>query len=98
MNSSDRRTWLKTAGFSGGLALLGGWNTNSTPGTHFGASIATNEIAKPNFNENPYGPLDTVRSAITKAFNPDHALEDLKYWIIPSQNCGFSGIVISHEA
>ena len=69
MNSIDRRTWLKTAGFSSGLALLGGWNISGTPVTHFKGAKDSDGIAKLNFNENPYGPSDIVRSAVTNAFD-----------------------------
>ena len=69
MNSIDRRTWLKTAGFSSGFALLGGWNLKAAPSNHYDISKGANEVAKLNFNENPYGPSDAVRSAVTNAFD-----------------------------
>lgn len=69
MNSIDRRTWLKTAGLYGGFTLIGGWNLNATPTNSLGLLKDANQVAKLNFNENPYGPSDTVKSAVTNAFD-----------------------------
>lgn len=69
MDSIDRRTWLRTAGFSSGLAILGGWNISSASTGQLELPNNAEKIAKLNFNENPFGPSKIVRSAITNAFN-----------------------------
>jgi len=69
MNHIDRRKWLKTAGLGGGFTLLGGLTPlvgsvgESLPNTF------ENKSAKLNSNENPFGPSQRVRSAITTAFD-----------------------------
>ncbi len=67
----DRRQWLKSTSIGGGFALLGGLEIAN--------ALTTEEITKFNprpltklirlsSNENPYGPSEKVRNAITSAF------------------------------
>ncbi len=67
MRNIDRRQWLRTMSLSGGFALLGGVNAFSlaAPQT-FGPP---NSLAKLNSNENPFGPSQRVRDAITSTFD-----------------------------
>jgi len=69
MKSFDRRAWLKTAGFSSGLAILGGWNISASVTDELPSFSDSKQLAKLNFNENPYGPSKIVRSAVTNAMD-----------------------------
>ena len=67
MKNTDRRSWLKTVGLSGGFALMGGLKalaleTPSKP-------IAKNSLIKLSSNENPFGPSKRVRKVITDSFD-----------------------------
>ena len=62
MKNIDRRSWLRTVGMSGSLALLGGLET-------FAINIDSRPILagapiRLNANENPYGPSEKVRKAL----------------------------------
>jgi histidinol-phosphate aminotransferase len=67
MKNIDRRQWLRTIGLSGGFALMGGLDTMALgiPSR----LLADGTIAKLNSNENPYGPSERVRKAITSSFD-----------------------------
>ncbi len=67
MRNIDRRQWLRTMSLSGGFALVGGINpfALATPQK----SVRTTNLAKLNSNENPYGPSQRVRDAITNTFD-----------------------------
>ncbi|MBT8186771.1 MAG: aminotransferase class I/II-fold pyridoxal phosphate-dependent enzyme [Croceitalea sp.] len=71
MKSIDRRKWLKTVGLTGGYTLLGGVGAIAMEYPKKLETTPDNPIAKLNSNENPFGPSNNVRAAITKAF--DHA-------------------------
>ncbi|MFN3998148.1 pyridoxal phosphate-dependent aminotransferase [Algoriphagus sp.] len=71
MKGLSRRDWLKRTSLGGGLALLGG--------TGIASSLSAEEIKKYNprpmvgpirlgSNENPYGPSESMRKAMTAAF------------------------------
>ena len=70
MNSIDRRNWLRTVGLGGSFALLGGVNTLTASKNKVNSPFLA-PVAKLNSNENPFGPSQKVRDAITNAF--DHA-------------------------
>lgn len=72
MQGLSRRDWLKRTSLGGGLALLGG--------TGIVSSLSAEEIKKYNprpmagpirlgSNENPYGPSESMRKAMTSAFD-----------------------------
>lgn len=72
MNGLSRRDWLKRTSLGSGLALLGG--------TGIVSSLSAEEIKKYNprpmagpirlgSNENPYGPSESMRKAMTAAFD-----------------------------
>ena len=72
MTGISRRNWLKSASLGGGLAMLGG--------TGLVSSLSAEEIRKYNprpldgpvrlgSNENPYGPSEKMRQAMTAAFD-----------------------------
>lgn len=73
MQPLNRRNWLKKAGMTGALSVLGGlkafsetrtdWEiANSTP-------IVNDEVIRLSSNENPLGPSKAVREAIINAFD-----------------------------
>lgn len=67
----NRRQWLKTATLAGGFTLFNGLNVKAlTPEEikHFNPRRLEDPI-RLSSNENPYGPSETVRNAVTKAFN-----------------------------
>lgn len=67
MNTIDRRKWLRTVGLSGGFALLGGFEglaIETSP-----KSLNNVGLVKLSSNENPYGPSERVRAAITNTFD-----------------------------
>lgn len=74
MTQLSRRQWLRTAGLAGAFSLMGGGQMLSamparTPGRpRPGSEI---ELIRLSSNENPYGPSEAVRKAMTEAF--DHA-------------------------
>lgn len=67
MKNIDRRKWLRTVGLSSGFALMGGLDALAieTPKK----SISNTGLVKLSSNENPYGPSERVRTAITNAFD-----------------------------
>lgn len=70
MTHFDRRTWLKTAGWAGAVALMGGATTSIQSRTSIMPDILPKTgPAMLNFNENPYGPSQAVRDAIVQHFN-----------------------------
>ncbi|MEQ9425212.1 MAG: histidinol-phosphate transaminase [Cyclobacteriaceae bacterium] len=69
MTQFNRRQWLKTAGLTGTLAFVSGYETlKATPGGAVNKPKANNLI-RLSSNENPYGPSAKVREAITKGFD-----------------------------
>lgn len=74
MTQLSRRQWLRTAGLAGAFSLMGGGQMLQamparTPGRpRPGSEI---EMIRLSSNENPYGPSEAVRKAMTEAF--DHA-------------------------
>ena len=80
MKTTDRRQWLKTIGLSSGFLVMGGLETLAMPAPKVGTF--KDNLARLNYNENPYGPSVKVRQAITDAFDeacryPDKALSEL---------------------
>ncbi len=78
MKNIDRRKWLKTVGLSGGFALMGGLEglAFETPRN----KISNTGLIKLSSNENPYGPSERVRTAISNAFDSAcrYPFEDLR--------------------
>ena len=67
----NRRAWLKTATLAGGFTLLNGLGIQPLSAAEikkFNPRKLTNPI-RLSSNENPYGPSENVRNAVTKAFN-----------------------------
>ena len=74
MTQYSRRKWLRTAGLAGALTALGGGQfLQARPESRLVATAAgaTGELIRMSSNENPYGPSEAVRRAMTEAF--DHA-------------------------
>ncbi|UWX56196.1 histidinol-phosphate aminotransferase family protein [Maribacter litopenaei] len=69
MNHIDRRNWLKTFALTGGLTAMGGLNALAITRPLKEKSNLLLDVAKLNSNENPYGPSEKVRTAITAAFD-----------------------------
>lgn len=69
MNHIDRRNWLKTFALGSGFTVLGGTSQLAWGNTLERRNNTTLKIAKLNSNENPFGPSDKVRKAITTAFD-----------------------------
>ncbi len=69
MNHIDRRNWLKTFALGSGFTVLGGTSQLAWGNTLERNNNTTLKIAKLNSNENPFGPSDKVRKAITAAFD-----------------------------
>ncbi|MFS4491691.1 pyridoxal phosphate-dependent aminotransferase [Maribacter sp. 2308TA10-17] len=98
MKTIDRRKWLRTVGLSGGFAMLGGLEA---------LAFETPEILdlknKPirlSANENPYGPSERVRKAITNNFNmacryPSLALAELVQMIAEKEGVSKDHIVVT---
>lgn len=68
----NRREWLKTAALAGGFTLFNGLTgiqpLSASEIKKFNPRVLTNPI-RLSSNENPYGPSERVRTAVTKAFN-----------------------------
>jgi histidinol-phosphate aminotransferase len=68
----NRREWLKTASLAGGFTLLNGLTgiqpLSAKEIREFNPRMLENPI-RLSSNENPYGPSERVRNAVTKAFN-----------------------------
>lgn len=67
MTHLDRRQWLKTAGLAGAFSMLGGLPALAETAAPR-RRLAADTMARLSSNENPYGPSDKVRAAITDAF------------------------------
>ncbi len=72
MTQYSRRQWLRTAGLAGALTALGsGQFLTARPESRLVATAAgtTGELIRMSSNENPYGPSEAVRRAMTEAFD-----------------------------
>jgi histidinol-phosphate aminotransferase len=72
MKGISRRDWIKTASLSSGLALLGGNGLVSTLSAEEIRKFNPRPLAGPirlGSNENPYGPSESMRKAMTAAFD-----------------------------
>jgi histidinol-phosphate aminotransferase len=69
MNHIDRRNWLKTFALTGGFTAIGGFNALALSRPLEKKNNLLLDVAKLNSNENPFGPSDKVRTAITEAFD-----------------------------
>jgi len=98
MKTTDRRNWLKTISLGGGFALMGGLEALAATATKKPFPIGS--IAKLNANENPYGPSQLVRQAITDNFDvacryPSLVLKDLVNAIADKEEVSKDHIVIT---
>lgn len=72
MKKLDRRQWLRTAGIGGALSFLGSGSALAETAFQPGPAAArktTDELIRLSSNENPYGPSQKVRKAISNAFD-----------------------------
>lgn len=72
MKGLSRRDWLKTTSLGSGLALLGGTGIASTLSAEEIRMYNPRPLAGPirlGSNENPYGPSESMRKAMTAALN-----------------------------
>jgi len=72
MTQYNRRQWLRTAGLAGALTALGGGQLlQARPESRLvtTAGGASGELIRMSSNENPYGPSEAVRQAMTAAFD-----------------------------
>ena len=67
MKTIDRRNWLRTVGLSGGFAMLGGLEALAFEKPEI--LDLKNKPIRLSANENPYGPSERVRKAITNNFD-----------------------------
>ncbi len=102
MRNIDRRQWLKAAGLTGSLAMFGTAGNAAASLVEFPAKrvIAPNGLVKLNSNENPYGPSDSVRKAITESFDtacryPFAALQGLIEMIADKEGVTKEHIVVT---
>ncbi|MEM8893256.1 MAG: histidinol-phosphate transaminase [Bacteroidota bacterium] len=102
MRNIDRRQWLKAAGLTGSLAFFGGASNAASNLVEFPAKrvFAPNGMAKLNSNENPFGPSDSVRKAITESFDracryPFGALQGLIDMIADKEGVSREHIVVT---
>ncbi|TFG78412.1 MAG: histidinol-phosphate aminotransferase family protein [Flavobacteriales bacterium] len=98
MKNIDRRQWLRTIGLSGGFALMGGLDSMAL--TIPSRLMADAPIAKLNSNENPYGPSERVRKAITNSFDvacryPFQALNGLVDMIAEKEGVSSDHVVMT---
>lgn len=68
MTRISRRNWLKSVGLAGSAAMLGFPSMTRAEVEAFHPRPTLNPV-KLNSNENPYGPSERVRKAITASFN-----------------------------
>jgi histidinol-phosphate aminotransferase len=99
----NRRQWLKTATLAGGFTLfngIAGIETLTAEETKkFNPRIFSNPIRLTS-NENPYGPSERVRNAITKAFSdgcryPYSYAEGLAEMLAKKHGVGAESIIIT---
>lgn len=72
MKNLDRRQWLRTAGIGSALGLLAPADLlagNHPRSTRLRSHTTSEAVARLSSNENPYGPSEKVRQAITDAFD-----------------------------
>lgn len=65
----NRRHWIKQTALGGGFTLAGGWTLlgqNAAPAKL--PALATSGLIKLSSNENPFGPSEAVREAISRSF------------------------------
>ena len=99
MKTTDRRQWLKTVGLSSSFLLMGGELEALAMPTPKVVTFKDN-LARLNYNENPYGPSSKVRAAITDAFDvacryPDKALSELVLLLAKKEGVTKDHIVIT---
>lgn len=69
MTQFSRRNWLRTAGLAGAFTMVGGASTLAKPINPASRGASFNGPVRLSSNENPYGPSDMVRKALTKGFD-----------------------------
>ena len=97
MKNIDRRKWLRTVGLSSGFALMGGLEALAIE--HPRKSVHSG-LVKLSSNENPYGPSERVRAAITNNFDeacryPFAVLGDLVRMIAEKEGVTKDHIVVT---
>ncbi len=98
MRNTDRRQWLKTIGLSSGFLLMGGLESMGMS-TEF-SPYSKNNIARLNFNENPFGPSALVRQTIADNFDiacryPSGVLSELVALLASKEGVSKDHIVIT---
>lgn len=99
MKNIDRRKWLRTVGLSSGFALMGGFEALALETPRKSISLSSG-LVKLSSNENPYGPSERVRAAITNTFDeacryPFAVLGDLVRMIAQKEGVTKDHIVVT---
>lgn len=98
MNHINRRNWLRTAGLSSGLILMGGIDSIASD-----ISIRTLDSGLPvrlNANENPYSPSKNIQKILTENFDmtcryPFRVLRDLVLAIAEKEGVDKDHVVVT---
>jgi histidinol-phosphate aminotransferase len=69
MKTINRRQWLKNAGLTGSLALLGGYPEIRAESIGISAGNKSGEMIRLSSNENPFGPSPAVREVIMQSLD-----------------------------
>jgi histidinol-phosphate aminotransferase len=73
MKPINRRQWIKNAGLTGSLAILGGYSSikagPESNENYLVDSLKKGEPIRLSSNENPYGPSPAVRESLVKSFD-----------------------------
>ena len=98
----NRRDWIKKSGAAGALTLLGGSTIAATFTPEEKLKFNPRPLAEPiqlNFNENPFGPSEKARKAMTEAFDigcryPSSYVRELRELIAKKEGVTKEHIVI----
>ena len=98
MNHINRRNWLRTAGLSSGLVLMGGLDTIASEISI--RKVASGSPLKLNANENPYSPSKNIQKILTENFDmtcryPFRVLRDLVLAIAEKEGVDKDHVVIT---
>lgn len=68
MKNINRRNWLKLSGFAGAAAMVSNANLQANTSFYPNNPSAKEQLIRLSSNENPYGPSQKVRAAMTNAY------------------------------
>jgi histidinol-phosphate aminotransferase len=96
MNNLNRRSWLRTAGLAGTAIATGGLTGLATDRKTPAALNTADDIVRLMSNENPYGPPQSVRDAMTEAMQYGYQYPRSHYDVLLDKIAAKEGVSKDH--